>query len=150
MTNAAISCGDRPGERAVTAPDARLPGKRQPATLPEPLTPHLQLVDIFHALADPLRLLILRRLLEDGEQHGRPYHWFHFPHPKSTLSHHFKVLRLAGLLRQRQDGTERYSAVRVDDIASRFPGLLPLIQTWSADNRSRQDLPVSDVGNDLV
>jgi DNA-binding transcriptional ArsR family regulator len=100
------------------------------AVLPEPTTSDLRLERIFHALADPLRLQVVHRLLNEADQHGRPYHWFNFPCPKSTLSHHFKVLRQAGVLRQCQCGIERHSAVRVDDVEAQFPGLLMLVRSW--------------------
>lgn len=98
--------------------------------LPEPAASALRLELIFHALADPLRLQIVHRLLNDADQHGRPYHWFNLPYPKSTLSHHFKVLRQAGVLRQCKCGVERHSAVRVDDVDAQFPGLLTLLRSW--------------------
>jgi DNA-binding transcriptional ArsR family regulator len=43
---------------------------------------------------------------------------------KSTRSHHFKVLREAGLIRQRIDGRERRTELRLSDVEERFPGLL--------------------------
>jgi len=43
---------------------------------------------------------------------------------KSTASHHFKVLREAGLIRQRLDGRERLTELRLEDLEKRFPGLL--------------------------
>ena len=43
---------------------------------------------------------------------------------KSTLSHHFKVLREAGVTRTRVNGTHRYVSLRGDELESRFPGLL--------------------------
>jgi DNA-binding transcriptional ArsR family regulator len=110
------------------------------ATLPEPVVEDLRLEHVFHALAEPLRLLIVLRLLDDAGQHGRPYHWFGFPYPKSTLSHHFKVLRQAGLLRQHRCGTERYNAVRADDVEEKFPGLLALIQR-TAPEKQRYTAP---------
>ncbi|NEY37431.1 ArsR family transcriptional regulator, partial [Streptomyces sp. PRKS01-65] len=49
---------------------------------------------------------------------------------KSSLTHHFKALRAAGVIRQRQYGLERRSHVRVDDLEARFPGLLALVAAW--------------------
>jgi DNA-binding transcriptional ArsR family regulator len=46
---------------------------------------------------------------------------------KSTCTHHFKVLREAGIIRQRQEGTSRLNTLRRDDLEARFPGLLPTI-----------------------
>jgi DNA-binding transcriptional ArsR family regulator len=46
---------------------------------------------------------------------------------KSTATHHFKVLREAGLIQQRQQGTARLNSLRADDLEARFPGLLSTI-----------------------
>ncbi|WP_315837660.1 helix-turn-helix domain-containing protein [Bradyrhizobium prioriisuperbiae] len=82
------------------------------------------------ALADPLRLTIVRKLLLESEDYDHTCGWFGFDRPKSSLTHHFKALREAGLIRQRQYGLERRSRVRVDDLNQRFPGLLTLVAGW--------------------
>jgi DNA-binding transcriptional ArsR family regulator len=46
---------------------------------------------------------------------------------KSTCTHHFKVLREAGIIRQRQQGTARLNTLRGDDLEARFPGVLETI-----------------------
>lgn len=52
---------------------------------------------------------------------------FGLPVSKSTLSHHFKVLREAGLVRQVDLGNMSGVTLRHQDIDARFPGLLGLI-----------------------
>jgi len=47
----------------------------------------------------------------------------------STLTHHFRVLREAGVIRQREDGNRRWTALRGEDLEGRFPGLLDAIVT---------------------
>jgi DNA-binding transcriptional ArsR family regulator len=47
----------------------------------------------------------------------------------STLTHHFRVLREAGVIRQREDGNRRWTTLRLDDLDARFPGLLEAIVT---------------------
>ena len=47
---------------------------------------------------------------------------------KATRSHHFKVLREAGLTRTRVEGTSKYVRLRAD-LADRFPGLLDSVLT---------------------
>ena len=42
----------------------------------------------------------------------------------STLTHHFRVLREAGVIRQRDEGNRRWTTLRLDDLNARFPGLL--------------------------
>ena len=55
----------------------------------------------------------------------------------STLTHHFRVLREAGVIRQREDGNRRWTALRDDDLQNRFPGLLNAIMTASETNPDR-------------
>jgi DNA-binding transcriptional ArsR family regulator len=45
-------------------------------------------------------------------------------HGKSTLSHHFRLLREAGIIRTRKMGVEHRNVLRIDDINVRFPDLL--------------------------
>ncbi|MFF0265800.1 ArsR/SmtB family transcription factor [Kribbella sp. NPDC004536] len=99
-----------------------------PEPLPEPAVDEIQLEQVFAALSDPLRMEIVRRLLLESDAFDHTCGWFGFDRPKSTLTHHFKVLREAGVTRQRQYGLERRSQVRVDDLDRRFPGLLELVK----------------------
>jgi DNA-binding transcriptional ArsR family regulator len=46
---------------------------------------------------------------------------------KATLSHHFRVLREAGLVRTRPDGRKRLLSLRADDLNACFPGLLDAV-----------------------
>ena len=46
---------------------------------------------------------------------------------KSTLSHHLKVLREAGVTRTRQEGTRCFVTLRRDSLDARLPGLLPAL-----------------------
>ena len=52
---------------------------------------------------------------------------------KSTMTHHFKVLREAGVIRQRQEATLRLTSLRRDDLDTRFPGLLDRILEAAED-----------------
>jgi DNA-binding transcriptional ArsR family regulator len=85
----------------------------------------MRLEDVLHALSDPIRLEIVVRLRECGDE--RRCGSFDVPVTKSTLTHHFRVLREAGLICQRQDGTARLSRLRSDDLDARFPGLLDAV-----------------------
>ncbi len=102
-----------------------------PAPLPEPATEDLRLETVLGALSDPLRLGVVRRLLLESENFDHSCGWFGLDRPKSSLTHHFRALREAGLIRQRQYGLERRSHVRVDDLEARFPGLLALVANWT-------------------
>ena len=120
-----------PGTTPVIKVLSKPPGL--PAPLPEPAVDELRLETVLGALSDPLRLTIIRKLLLESEQFDHTCGWFGFDRPKSSLTHHFKALREAGLTRQRQYGLERRSHVRVDDLNTRFPGLLDLVAAWSPD-----------------
>ncbi|MEV7598733.1 helix-turn-helix transcriptional regulator [Kitasatospora sp. NPDC089797] len=102
-----------------------------PEPLPEPGVDELRLETVLGALSDPLRLTIVRKLLLESEGFDHSCGWFGLDRPKSSLTHHFKALREAGITRQRQYGLERRSRVRVEDLDARFPGLLDLVASWS-------------------
>ncbi|WP_413456507.1 ArsR/SmtB family transcription factor (plasmid) [Glutamicibacter sp. FR1] len=101
-----------------------------PAPLPQPAPEGLKLEKVLAALSDPLRLRIMQRLLTSSENFDHSCSWFGFNRPKSSLTHHFKALREAGLISQRQYGLERRSRVRVQDLNAHFPGLIGLIANW--------------------
>jgi DNA-binding transcriptional ArsR family regulator len=85
----------------------------------------LELADVLHALSDPVRLGIVCALSESGGE--RRCGSFGAPVTKSTLTHHFRVLRDAGIICQRQEGTARLSKLRRDDLEARFPGVLDAV-----------------------
>ncbi|MEV0150323.1 MULTISPECIES: metalloregulator ArsR/SmtB family transcription factor [unclassified Nonomuraea] len=96
---------------------------RRPA-LAHPDADAFDVLDILHALADPTRMTIVRTLRAAPE---RACGTFPVDVAPSTLTHHFRVLREAGLIRQREDGNRRWTALRLDDLDARFPGLLDAI-----------------------
>lgn len=73
----------------------------------------------------------MQRLLTSSDSFDHTCGWFGFDRPKSTLTHHFKALREAGVITQRQYGPERRSRVRLDDLNARFPGLVDLVLNWT-------------------
>jgi DNA-binding transcriptional ArsR family regulator len=80
--------------------------------------------DVLRALADPTRRQIVRLLLTDGD---RACGTFGLPVAASTLSHHFRTLRNAGILRQYDDGRQRMNTLRLDELDARFPGLVRVV-----------------------
>jgi DNA-binding transcriptional ArsR family regulator len=85
----------------------------------------LEMASVLHALSDPQRLSIVRCLAEDPTP--RRCGGFDLDVTKSTLTHHFRVLREAGVIEQREEGTARLNSLRRDDLDRRFPGLLDAI-----------------------
>jgi DNA-binding transcriptional ArsR family regulator len=92
-----------------------------------PRRAEIELGTVLHALSDPVRLKIVAALaaVEAGEEPTCGS--FDVPVTKSTCTHHFKVLREAGVIHQRQEGTARLNMLRSDDLEARFPGLLATI-----------------------
>ncbi|MBL7495427.1 helix-turn-helix transcriptional regulator [Frankia sp. CNm7] len=92
-----------------------------------PAPQDLDLVAVLGALADPARLEIVAALAQVPEAacgqllEGRM--------AKSTRSHHLRVLREAGVIAVRAEGTYKFSRLRRDDLDTRFPGLLDAIVT---------------------
>ncbi|NUT92985.1 MAG: helix-turn-helix transcriptional regulator [Saccharothrix sp.] len=80
--------------------------------------------DVLRALADPTRRGILRLLITEGD---RACGTFGLPVAASTLSHHFRALREAGLIRQWDAGRKRMNTLRLDELDARFPGLVTAV-----------------------
>jgi len=89
--------------------------------IPHPDPEQLHLTDVLHALSDPVRLEIVRLLGSHQELScGR----LEVSVSKSTLTHHLRVLRDAGLTYTRSEGVQRLVSLRRADVEARFPGLL--------------------------
>jgi DNA-binding transcriptional ArsR family regulator len=93
--------------------------------LAHPDRDEIELSSVLHALSDPVRLQIVAGLASEACE--RSCGSFEVPVTKSTCTHHFKVLREAGVIRQRQQGTARLNTLRVEDLEARFPGVLETI-----------------------
>jgi DNA-binding transcriptional ArsR family regulator len=90
-----------------------------------PARAELELGAVLHALSDPVRLRIVGKLASAESEYTCGS--FELPVTKSTCTHHFKVLREAGVIHQRQQGTTRMNKLRREDLDARFPGLLTTI-----------------------
>ena len=102
--------------------------KTRPTTtdqISHPAREQIELSAVLHALSDPVRLKMVAYLA--GSDRERTCGSFDVPVTKSTCTHHFKVLREAGIIRQRQEGTSRLNTLRREDLEARFPGLLSTI-----------------------
>jgi DNA-binding transcriptional ArsR family regulator len=82
----------------------------------------LDVTAVLFALSDPARLAIVRQLSAPvGEATCQSVA---LDMPKSTRSHHLKVLREAGIVNMEPRGREKVITLRRDDLESRWPGLL--------------------------
>jgi DNA-binding transcriptional ArsR family regulator len=84
----------------------------------------LDLPRVLHALADPVRLEMVRRIAAMGEL---PCGALGDERPKSSMSHHFRTLREAGVIRTQVCGALHLNTLRRDDLEARFPGLLAVV-----------------------
>lgn len=87
------------------------------------------------ALADPCRLGILRTLVEAGELACGE---IPVEVSKATASHHFAVLRDAGLVRTRNEGTRCLNSVPAEDLERRFPGLIHLVMSEKTEESRKK------------
>jgi DNA-binding transcriptional ArsR family regulator len=100
----------------------------QATTLAHPDRSAIQIESVLHALADPIRLRIVRELARVGDE-GIACGTVELPVTKSTRTHHFRILREAGVVYMRPLGTSRISTLRRDDLDALYPGLLDSILT---------------------
>ena len=90
----------------------------------QPLRDDIALTQVLHALSDPVRMEIVLKIARAGQVACGA---FDIPMPKSTLSHHFKVLRESGIVATRREGNELMNSLRFEDLEARFPGVIKAI-----------------------
>ena len=81
------------------------------------------LADVLASLSDPVRLKMVRLAAE----RERACNEFDFDLPKATLSHHFKVLREAGVIAVRTEGTRHLTSLNRKALDAKFPGLMKAV-----------------------
>jgi DNA-binding transcriptional ArsR family regulator len=93
-----------------------------------PQPERLDLFAVLNCLADPIRLSIVAQLaVTDDLECGT----FEVPVTKSTLSHHFRVLRESGVIATTKSGTRSLNRLRRAELDEAFPGLLPSVLNGS-------------------
>ena len=90
---------------------------------PVPDLSEVAMVDVLRAVADPIRLRIVQTLADGGPHAKCGEHWGFGVH-KSTMTHHFRILRQAGLTRTTVTGRTHTIELRRDELEASFPGLI--------------------------
>jgi DNA-binding transcriptional ArsR family regulator len=94
----------------------------------EPAAADFELPRVLAALADPHRLATVRFVARNGESWcSRVMQDAGLEMSKSTFSHHLRILREAGIVTKRIEGTKGYMCLRKADLDTRFPGLIDSI-----------------------
>lgn len=96
-------------------------------TLPQPTRAAIEIVAVLQALADPVRLELVRALSTQVEPRSCALAAYDIEISAPTLSHHWRVLREAGLTTTFVDGRTRWVELRTEDIHARFPSLLDAV-----------------------
>ncbi|MER7621014.1 helix-turn-helix transcriptional regulator [Streptomyces sp. NPDC126503] len=112
-----------------------------PRVLAHPARDEIRLEAVLHALSDAVRLRIVRELADREAALSCSY--FDLPVTKSTTTHHFRVLRESGVVRQTYQGTTKLNALRRDDLDALFPGLLDTVLAAALADSARRALPGS-------
>jgi DNA-binding transcriptional ArsR family regulator len=94
-----------------------------PADSPTPTLGDIDVVTVLHALADPVRLDIVRQLAACGEG-ALKCGELTMTVTKSTTSHHIKILTQAGIVSEKAEGTSKRLSLHRCALDERFPGLL--------------------------
>lgn len=105
-----------------------------PSVLPHPGVDDLEVGPILLALADENRRRVVAELAARPDEE-RLCASFDLPVSKSSRTHHWRVLREAGLVHQRDAGNRLYMRLRKEDLDRRFPGLIEAVVT--ADQHTR-------------
>ncbi|MGW1230410.1 ArsR/SmtB family transcription factor [Streptomyces sp. NPDC001478] len=93
--------------------------------LAHPARDEIRVESVLHALADPVRLRIVRELAAADSE--LTCSRFDLPVTKSTTTHHFRVLRESGIVQQIYRGTAKMNGLRREDLDALFPGLLDAV-----------------------
>ncbi|MEU6058908.1 transcriptional regulator [Streptomyces sp. NPDC047097] len=109
--------------------------------LPHPEPDRIRLAEVLHALADPMRMRVVCRLAEAGAELACSE--VELPVTKSTSTHHFRVLRESGVIRQAYRGTAKMNALRGEELETLFPGLLAAVLA-AADAQAARLGPAGD------
>lgn len=103
----------------------------------QPPVQDMELAAVLAALSDPARLAIVAEIHEAGEICANA---LTIDLCKSTISHHMKVLREAGVTWTECEGVERRVTLRYDCLGKKFPGLLESVLNATSSKVSRKKM----------
>jgi DNA-binding transcriptional ArsR family regulator len=106
-----------------------------PRELAHPARDEIRLEGVLHALSDPMRLHVVRELAAAGAEVSCSS--IELPVTKSTTTHHFRVLRESGVIRQTYRGTAKMNGIRRADLDALFPGLLDTVLSAAGQQAAR-------------
>ncbi|MFF5442284.1 ArsR/SmtB family transcription factor [Streptomyces achromogenes] len=87
----------------------------------------IRIESVLSALGSPVRLAVVRVLDAGGEHNCGSVLGLLGITAKSTMTHHWRVLRESGVIWQHPSGRENLLSLRRDDLDARYPGLLDAI-----------------------
>ena len=96
----------------------------------------IRLEGVLSALGNPLRMAVVRALAVEGE---RACGSLLQGQSKSTMTHHWRVLRDSGVIWQRPYGRENLLSLRREDLDARFPGVLDALLGAMESDRATQE-----------
>ncbi|WP_406318125.1 helix-turn-helix domain-containing protein [Streptosporangium sp. NBC_01639] len=98
----------------------------------------IRIEDVLSALGSPLRLAVVRVLDAGGEHNCSSVLSVLGVTSKSTMTHHWRVLRDSGVIWQHPSGRENLLTLRREDLDTRYPGLLEAILTGALGDEAAQ------------
>ncbi|MVM29745.1 helix-turn-helix domain-containing protein [Spirosoma sp. HMF4905] len=103
-----------------------------------PTVDQISLTCVLHALSDPVRLNFVQCLAQlTCEQ---PCGAIPTPVAKSTMSHHLRVLREAGIIQIRTEGTQSLTSLRSHELETKFPGVLDSVLKAASSTSSVEEV----------
>ncbi|GGZ50477.1 transcriptional regulator [Streptomyces inusitatus] len=87
----------------------------------------IRIESVLSALGSPMRLAVVRVLDAGGEHNCGSVLNVLSVTAKSTMTHHWRVLRESGVIWQQPSGRENLLSLRREDLDARYPGLLDTI-----------------------
>ncbi|GAA2202789.1 hypothetical protein GCM10009787_63170 [Streptomyces bangladeshensis] len=103
----------------------------------------IRIESVLSALGSPVRLAAVRVLDAGGEHNCTSVLELLGITAKSTMTHHWRVLRESGVIWQHPSGRENLLSLRRDDLDARYPGLLDAVLAGAAEDAALENASAS-------